>query len=303
MASLVEDLLHQALDDTLPIDNLLRKAKVVADKLDVQELREWVDRELNGYAPGDELPQYRKVHCELQAFNPTQGWQSILFKEPEKVRWLFAPRPVPIPVGQLQALSGGDSDSELSLAIPPNLKANLIAALEFETDVRCLLNRSQALGIPGQVRNKILDWALRLSRAGVRGEGFSFSQKERETAHTISINVHGNVENLSNVVDVAQGATVVTDQSVSKTLSGLVDLDRELRQHLDVLVPADQRSCLVEQLDAIDVESKNVAPDTGKLRRALTTVQGMIRDAAMSASTSLISQGALSLIADVLKHL
>ena len=166
MASLIEALQAEALDASVPIADLLRKAKVVADKLDISELREWVDRELNGYGDDDEYPEYRKVQGELQAFNPYHGWQPILINKPEKAKWFFEPRKLNSPIGELEALPK-DSDSVFTLH--PSVKAKIVEGLEFPTDVRCLLNHSQLLGIPGQVRNRILDWSLRLQDIERRG--------------------------------------------------------------------------------------------------------------------------------------
>ncbi len=45
---------------TEPLASLLRKAKVLAARLDHQPLRDWVDWELNGYPSFDELPPYRQ---------------------------------------------------------------------------------------------------------------------------------------------------------------------------------------------------------------------------------------------------
>jgi hypothetical protein len=210
MASLVAELQAEALNSSVPVDDLLRKAKVVAEKLDIRDFADWIERELTGYKKLDEYPGYRKVQGEFQAFNPYRGsWQPIIFDNPEQAKWAFEPRLLNSPVGELEGRSSDKYD--VGFRLEPSFKAKIIKLVGSPTDVRCLLNRSQVLGIPSQVRNKILDWSLRLARAGVLGDGLSFSQPEKERAHNISINVHGNVENLSNVVDVGQGANVATD--------------------------------------------------------------------------------------------
>jgi hypothetical protein len=301
VGSLIEELQAQALDRSVPVDDLLLKAKVVAEKLDIPELREWVNRELNGYGQNDQFPEYRKVQGDLQAFNPYHGWQPIIFPEPGKVKWLFEPRIVNSPAGQLE---GAKDDVEFSFNIEPSLKAQLIQALEYPCEVRCLLNRSQILAIPGHVRSKILDWSLRLEKAGIRGEGLSFSQHEKERAHYVSISIHGNVENLSNVVDVAQGAHVTTQQTSKAIIdvSGLAALAADLRQHVDSVIAPDRREQFHREIEVIESESQTETPNPGRLRRALTAVQAMVRDAAVSAGSSLIVQGALALINEALKR-
>lgn len=301
MSSLIEELQAQALDPSIPINDLLRKAKVVAEKLDIAELREWVDRELNGYGPTDQYPEYRKIHGEFQAFNPYHGWQPIIFPNPEGLGWLFEPRLINSPVGELDTASG---DGDFAFTLQPNVKAHLVKSLEYPTDVRCLLNRMAILAIPEHVRNKILEWSIRLEKAGVRGEGLSFSPKEKQQAHGVSISIQGNVENLSNVVGVARGARVTTRQTTEGVdASSLAALCSQLRKHIDLLVPESRQDDLRLQIEAIESEAQLGTPNLGKLRRALATLQKMIRDGAVSAGSSLVTQGALALIGEALKHL
>jgi hypothetical protein len=70
MASLVEQIQADVLDRTVPVTDLLRKAKVVAIKLDLPELLAWAEAEPNGYQ--DEkvpVPQYRRqVAGRLRAY-------------------------------------------------------------------------------------------------------------------------------------------------------------------------------------------------------------------------------------------
>jgi hypothetical protein len=301
MTSLIEQLQAEALDSRVPVADLLRKAKVLAEKLGIREFADWVDRELNGYAQDDKFPAYRRLHSEFQAFNPYHGWQPIIFSEPEKVKWSFEPRELVSPAGELEA----NPDVGYAFVMQPEVKAHLIQSLEYPTDVRCLLNRSEVLAIPQHVRNIVLDWSLRLDKAGVRGEGLSFSSREKEQAHSVSINVQGDVQNLSSVVDTAQGAVVATTQAAAGPVDvrSLESLINELRQHIGSLVPAEQRNILETEIEVIQTEVASAAPNRGRLRRALTAAQSIIREAAASAASSLIVQGALGLIADAMKHL
>jgi hypothetical protein len=86
-------------------------------------------------------------------------------------------------------------------------------------------------------------------------------------------------------------------------VKALASLAKQLREHLSVLVADDQRGRLVEQIDAIESESKVATLDPGKLRHALTAIQGMIRSAMIGAGSSIIAQGALAPIGETLKHL
>ncbi len=86
MSSIVDDLVTQALDDSVPIDSLLRRVKAVAALLDLDELAQWADRELYGYQAEDEIPPYRMMTGELQARSPFRGWEPVKWQSQEMRR-------------------------------------------------------------------------------------------------------------------------------------------------------------------------------------------------------------------------
>jgi len=49
-------------DDVL---TALRKAKRLASKLERQDIAVWLQAEQGGYAPGQPVPEYRKIHTTL----------------------------------------------------------------------------------------------------------------------------------------------------------------------------------------------------------------------------------------------
>ncbi len=55
LASLIED----AAASQVPVDELLRRLKVVASRAGIPELESWVQQELDGYDHVEELPTYR----------------------------------------------------------------------------------------------------------------------------------------------------------------------------------------------------------------------------------------------------
>ena len=83
----------------------------------------------------------------------------------------------------------------------------------------------------------------------------------------------------------------------------LTDLAAQLRQNLDALILVAERPRLAHEIEVIGAEAEAATPDVGKLKRALIAAKEMIREAGKGAATSLITQGALALIEDALKHL
>ena len=65
-ASLIDELQLEAAGNAVSVSALLRKALMVAAKLDVSDLPKWIDKELSGYGPDDEVPPYRVVHGRVK---------------------------------------------------------------------------------------------------------------------------------------------------------------------------------------------------------------------------------------------
>ncbi len=295
MSSLIEELQQHALDPSIPIEDLLRKAWVAAQKLRLTEFSAWIKKELDGYDPSDAIPAYRRIQNEFRAYNPYHGWQSIHWSEVKKVKKLLDPRQIINPAGVIERTAKAESQAEFIL--PPELKAQLVTAVG--ADVKCFLNTGELSGIPSHVRNEVLRWSVELEQAGVVGEGLSFSKQDREMARNVEYNFHGGVQNLSNVLgNVTEGGRVIINQRASGGIDpkALVGLAAQLRENLDALVPAAERRRLAREIEVIETEAEAPTPDAGKVKRALTVAGGMIRDAGKGAATSLITQGALTLI-------
>lgn len=58
MSAIVLELQQDALNPSVSALNLLRKALVVATKLNIEEFQQWIELELNGYK-GAPIPEYR----------------------------------------------------------------------------------------------------------------------------------------------------------------------------------------------------------------------------------------------------
>ena len=57
--SLLSDIQEAITNPSFRLADILRKAKVLAFRLDHQEFKYWVNRELNGYESNDNMPEYR----------------------------------------------------------------------------------------------------------------------------------------------------------------------------------------------------------------------------------------------------
>lgn len=85
---------------------LLRRAKVLAVKLGIQDARSWIDHEIDGY-PTEEVPAYRIVPGELRALNPFRGWETVPWNVANPLQEFFSRAPMAHPISQIEAFSKG----------------------------------------------------------------------------------------------------------------------------------------------------------------------------------------------------
>jgi hypothetical protein len=181
MNSLVLELQRDALNPSTSILVLLRKALVVAKKLNIKEFQDWVEKELNGYPNGSELPKYRFILGELKAFNPYRGW--IPFIIPLQIHELVSKTSVPEPISQIESLIVNTKDAKTRLVImPPRLEHLLRSFEDIPYEIKIHIDRSQVHKVLEAVRDVVLKWSLKLEEDGILGEGISFSQEEKQIA-------------------------------------------------------------------------------------------------------------------------
>ncbi|HXA14796.1 MAG TPA: hypothetical protein VNW23_06675 [Opitutaceae bacterium] len=66
--SLLREIQEEATKTGSDVLVLLRKCRVLAARIGNQDLKMWVQRELDGYGNDDDLPDYRKAVAVFQTF-------------------------------------------------------------------------------------------------------------------------------------------------------------------------------------------------------------------------------------------
>jgi hypothetical protein len=231
--SIVRQLQAEALDPKTSVSDLLRKAKVVATKLELKDFLAWIEKELNGYnAMGKEdLPSYRIIQGETKAWNPYRGWIPIVASTPQ---WgdALSDRGVNQPVGELDDILKSDSNT-LEMSYSSEGKMAIAKSIGMQTDIKFFMGRSSVAGILEGVRNTILDWSLKLEKEGILGEGLSFSQKEQEKA--LDPNVTYKIDHIDNfagnIGNVSGSAKINVHQIHDGSKAEIQELIKQIRQY------------------------------------------------------------------------
>lgn len=191
MKSLVLELQQESMNPETKVSDLLRKALVVATKLNVKEFREWIDQELHGYK-GDaaSIPKYRHIKCELKATRPMYGLVPAIIGNAELEEKLSI-LPNNQPISELEHFAcEKESGSTLQAPLPGDI-ARELNSKSFALGIipTRVIGQARIHGIIESVRNIVLEWSLKLEADGILGEGLTFSKEEKATAASATYHI------------------------------------------------------------------------------------------------------------------
>ena len=201
MSSVVIELQREAADTKIPVSSVLRKALIVATKLNVKGSAFWIEKELNGYGSDDELPAYRTVHGEIIARNEYGTWIPYVFAD-ANTNELMSRRVIGQAVGELEHLAQISSDGgSLMMSYPASI-LNQLNSSNVEVGIVPVLRvgKTAVYGIVDAVRNAVLKWSLQLEADGILGEELSFTKEEKTRASHVTYTVQNFIHNFTGVL-------------------------------------------------------------------------------------------------------
>ncbi|MBW4558209.1 MAG: hypothetical protein KME59_20210 [Trichormus sp. ATA11-4-KO1] len=181
MTSLVLELQRDALESSVSVLNLLRKALVVAKKLGIEEFKQWVELELDGYSEEVNIPDYRLLVGELKARNPYHGWIPVILGNAPEIAETISKIYIKQPISEIEELVKSESDVKI-MHLPKKIELLLIQMLDLPLQPVLHFSKINLSGILEATRNIVLKWSLKLEDDGIIGEGLTFSAKEKQIA-------------------------------------------------------------------------------------------------------------------------
>lgn len=178
MPALVPELVNMASDPTISTTDLLRRALVVARRLGVPELVDWISSEMNGYKHGTTLPDYRIIYGSLMAYNDVRGHDIPCSIEDHKTSEFLRRHAEHQSIPVLEKLIA--SGVQLVRHFPRSIESQLEQSMMIPMRPKLVFSKPQVQGIVEMVRNRILDWALELEERGIIGDGMSFTPQEKQ---------------------------------------------------------------------------------------------------------------------------
>ncbi|AZS19181.1 hypothetical protein [Caulobacter sp. FWC26] len=256
MASLVQQMQREALDQATPISQLLRKVKLAAFKLQLQEGVAWAEQELGGYTgPGQAYPDYRIIRGAPVAQNPVRG-DYMPISAPPRVIESISLWPVTQSISSLEELTKGAGP--LFFRYSPDLIARLNQQMSLPMNLPVMglqVHRSVAFGVVDRVRDIVLDWAMALEANGVVGSELNFTTDEQKRAATMTINIgamNGGNLNTGDITGTGARLNQGSQDSSTNTIAGESQLFAEIEDAVTGIKDAAAR----EQLIALTREMK-----------------------------------------------
>ena len=200
MGGIVLELQREALSSSGDILSLLRKAYLIARKLNLKDFEEWVNSELNGYGMSQDVPSYRHLQGTVEALNPMRGWIPVIFNNAESV---FSTHDAHESISNLLDVYNklGKNYAIVEFSDSINSYLNKHGSVPFQTKYRLKISPNQLFNIIESVRTSILEWSITLEENGIIGESLQFSESEKEIATTNPVinnyvtNIFGNTSN------------------------------------------------------------------------------------------------------------
>ncbi len=249
MASVVSELQSDCLDKDKAVIDILRKAFLVAKKLELIEFESWISHELDGYPEAVPIPPYRETICELMANNPYVGLIPYYIPDKEfdhKVR----KRHITSPISEIEQLSQYDPKKG-NLRIPLSgeevIRLQKFGDCSFE--ICAFIPITVMNKICSAVRNTLLSWAINLEKQGILRNDLIFTPEEKNKAMNQTIYIHfGNFQGvLGNIED----STVHQHLTFSITKGDQEELTQTLIKY--GVEPAD----IIELIQAIKLDSSS----------------------------------------------
>ncbi len=293
MPALVPELVNMASDPAVPTDDLMRRALVVAKRLNVGELVEWIDAELNGYKVDQEIPEYRTVRGLLRATDLFSGRSIPLEVNSAKLARTLSTMPLRQSVTELEHLAASPSGVKINYG--HEWHQALTEHVGNDLSPYVSVSSAQLRAVISSTRNRILDWALDLEGRGIIGEGMSFTPQEKQAVQEQHYHF-GNVSG-SQIQIGSNGST----QSQANTTAG-TDLEalKGLVQALGATL-ADAKGDTADELRAelatLKAQADSPKPKWGIIKATARSIKTVAEGAAGGLIAGLTQQHMATLLA------
>jgi len=279
MGSLVDELQRCAMDRSVSLPDLLRRALVTAKKLGLEEFEQWIAWEMDGYPEEAEIPEYRHVIGSVKMLNPIHGWIPVQFENPAEAARLSR-MPMNQALAELDAVAGGNNSGSVMISYGSHVERALLRSEPLMAGVALQVPVTRVTAILDAVRNAVLKWSLQLETDGITGNATGFTAEEKQVAreqHYIVNNFYGAVGH-AQLQQHSPGAQMAgRDLAIDHVrLDAALALLREVHKSLG---NTDEAGELQAELETIVAQQKSPKPKPSIIRGALSSAKRIAESA------------------------
>lgn len=290
MPAIVPELIEMATSRTVSTTDLLRKSLVVSERLALPNFSKWINFELNGYKE-NQTPEYRKLKWEIkllttsgQPLPPSAALAQLINREIE-INITEPIHEIEISVNDKEELFREINIENKKIYKACEIQGSIKYINEIEISrgrrLAATLPAKKAQGICENVRTKILNIALDLEKNGIKGNGMTFNNEEKEIARSVVItNNNGQIQISSSGSNQTQTKTVDTKK--------LCELVSALRKALDKdnSMSSDGRRELESELATLEAQAQSPKPKWPIVKETALSLKSILENAAGSALAS-----------------
>lgn len=277
------------------IAEILLKTQLLAAATGVEGFQKWVSQEQNGYEKPLEVPEYRRLHCNVTALlsipfhaghtEMNVPVDAIQHKEAQRMlSTVFYDRPA------LEAERIASSPEEARLRKPtPGMGHQFVQPLFPDAHLEAVyqdLTPAEFASLIESVKSKILNFILRLDSEGVISlalkKADSQSQASKVFYQTFNSSVvnngEGNIE-ADNIFLLAQDTLSEKDVQKLKTMF----------TRLNLLVKEEKDPMLQEAADSLNKEINSGSPKKSVIKKGLAIIKGLAMGVASSEIATIIN--------------
>ncbi len=167
---IIDNLIDELTHKNVPLTDILIMTKVLAHKLKNEELKKWIDDELNGYS-GDKLPEYRVLGCQItgtisNGFQRVNNYPIPLIGLDDKLRQGILTVKLSQSISALDESVRNEKGGKMYMNIPPEMYGYLSKDFDGGFVIEYAkreIDRTQVLQTLTAVRTKLLDFLLKLN--------------------------------------------------------------------------------------------------------------------------------------------
>lgn len=277
---IIQEIQEDLLKDSVKLSDILIKAKIPATKLDLLEFKNWLDKEIQGYANGDSHPQYRRIKGICKYYDAFYGWQNMQFSSSQAetdLSFILYSKSI-FEIEDLLATT-------LVMEYQTLVSANLFQQYNLNrfVNVAIFFPRRSLSNILNGVRGKLMEYIAKLDDEGIEGNNSNFTKDEKEKVKTMVINQTFNVSggNFMNQTASENSSQIQNNGLDIKQVKELYEL---ISDNINKLGLNEEKYSLLDaELQTLRIELEKEPNNSSLIQRSLQSIKNILENAAGSA--------------------